>query len=850
MKKLIVATCVILGLGLYVAAAEVQAQPAAPEKWEKEFTVENKYLIMPIQNKGKGSTIKLYIDGKAVRQYGINLAPAAEQADWYAFFTIGNYKGKKARVEAITTEAGFDLIQQSDTIPGEENFYKEPYRPQFHFTQKVGWNNDPNGMVYHNGKWHLFFQHNPVGLPWGNMTWGHATSKDLLHWEQQPDKLFPSTMCKGAAFSGSATVDKKNTAGWGENTLVAFLTDTGCGECIAYSADNGETFTYYEKNPVVKHNGRDPKVSWYAYGKEDKPLDDKAKELGGHWVMVVYDVQPQKEVGRNAAFYTSTNMKDWTEQSHLPGYYECTDLFELPVDDDAKNTRWVVFAADAKYAVGRFDGKTFTPEHEGKRQVHYGPYYASQTYDNSPDGRRIQIGWIKVEAPGPYNQHFSFPHCLTLQKIEDGIRMFATPIKEIEKLRAKTNKAKAQKLDAGKPVDLPVGSDLLDIRLTVEVGNAETIELSVPGGTVKYDVKAGKLNDAEMKPVDGKISLQVLVDRALMEIVGNGGRVYISGAGPGKKVDVKNVSVTATGGDAKLVQFEAYELKSIWTTAISKTKAPSKKPAVVAGKTPVKPTSDDAKVVPIKPDEIKLIGTTASSETKDLPKELAVDLGDGVKLEMVLIPAGSFTMSGEGGGAIHEVNITKPFYMGKHEVTQEQWEKVMGGNPSQVKGGKKPVESVSWDDCQKFLDKLNAKAGGQGGKFVLPTDAQWEYACRAGSTTKYYFGDDASKLGEYAWFVANAEWKTHPVGEKKPNAWGLYDMHGNVWEWCQDWHRPYTAEEVTDPSGPASGFSRVCRGGCFAHQPDGVFSFAREADTPEVKNMAIGFRVSRVPADK
>jgi len=568
MKKLIVTTSVILGLGLHVAAAaetkpEAQAQPAAPEMREKEFTVANKYLVMPIQNKGgKGAAIKLYIDGKAVRQYGIKLAPTAAEADWYAFFTIADYKGKKAKVEATTTEAGFALIKQSDTIPGEENFYKEPHRPQFHFTQKVGWNNDPNGMVYQDGKWHLFFQHNPVGLPWGNMTWGHATSKDLLHWEQQPDKLFPKTMCKGDAFSGSATVDRKNTAGWGENTLVAFLTDTGCGECVAYSTDKGATFNWYEQNPVVKHGGRDPKVSWYAYSKEDQPLDDKAKGLGGHWVMVVFD--EKQGVGQNAAFYTSTNLKDWTEQSHLPGYFECTDLFQLAIDGDAKNTRWVVFAADAKYAVGRFDGKTFTPEHEGKHQVHYGPYYASQTFDNSPDGRRIQIGWNQVASPGPYNQHFSFPHCLTLRKTEDGIRMFATPIKEIETLRAKSNTAKPQKLDSNKPLDLAVGSDLLDIRLTVEVGTAATIELNVPGGVVKYDVKAMKLNNAEMKPVDGKIQIQVLVDRALMEIVGNGGRVYISGAGPGKQVDVKNISVTATGGDAKLVALEAHELKSIW----------------------------------------------------------------------------------------------------------------------------------------------------------------------------------------------------------------------------------------------------------------------------------------------
>jgi fructan beta-fructosidase len=277
--------------------------------------------------------------------------------------------------------------------------------------------------------------------------------------------------------------------------------------------------------------------------------------------MVVYDEHP--EYKRNAAFYTSTNLKEWNEQSHLPGYFECTELFELPVDGDAKNKRWVVFAADAKYAVGKFDGKTFTPEHEGKHQVHWGPYYASQTFDNSPDGRKIQMGWLRVPSPGPYNQHFSFPHRLTLRTTEDGLRMFAKPIKEIEGLRAKSNQAKPQELVADKPVKLPVASDLLDVRLTVEVGNASAIELNMPGRTIKYDAKAQKLNEAPLKPLDGHISIQVLADRSLTEIVGNDGRVFISGRGPAK-IDATAVSVTAKGGNARLLSLEAHELKSIW----------------------------------------------------------------------------------------------------------------------------------------------------------------------------------------------------------------------------------------------------------------------------------------------
>ena len=213
----------------------------------------------------------------------------------------------------------------------------------------------------------------------------------------------------------------------------------------------------------------------------------------------------------------------------------------------------------------------------------------------------------------------------------------------------------------------------------------------------------------------------------------------------------------------------------------------------------------------------------AGGTAKSPPKELTVDLGNGVKLEMVLLPAGEFLMgspdSDEAAYAEekpqHRVRITKPFYLGKYPVTQEQWEAVMGSNPSNFKGPKNPVEKVSWDDCQKFLGKLNAKPAAGVGKFQLPSEAQWEYACRAGSKTKYCFGDDESKLGDYAWYEANSRNKTHPVGEKKPNAWGLYDMHGNVWEWCQDRYDDgyYAKSPMDDPTGPTGGSNRVLRGG-------------------------------------
>ena len=230
-----------------------------------------------------------------------------------------------------------------------------------------------------------------------------------------------------------------------------------------------------------------------------------------------------------------------------------------------------------------------------------------------------------------------------------------------------------------------------------------------------------------------------------------------------------------------------------------------------------------------------------------------MDLGNGVKLEMILIPAGDFLMwEPLNRGEQPRVRITKPFYLCKYLVTQEQWETVMGSNPSHFKGPQNPVERVSWDDCQQFLDKLNAKVGG--GKFSLPSEAQWEYACRAGSTTKYCFGDDEARLGEYAWYRDNSGSKTHPVGEKKPNAWGLYDMHGNVWEWCQDGptvgarYRGYLAKShIDDPAGPATGALRVLRGGCWDFPAGGLRSGHHNAvENHWSRSEGVGFRASRV----
>jgi formylglycine-generating enzyme required for sulfatase activity len=219
-------------------------------------------------------------------------------------------------------------------------------------------------------------------------------------------------------------------------------------------------------------------------------------------------------------------------------------------------------------------------------------------------------------------------------------------------------------------------------------------------------------------------------------------------------------------------------------------------------------------------------------------------------MEFVLIPAGTFQMgSNDGDGdekPVHTVHITQPFYLGKYEVTQEQWQAVMGKNPSQFKGDLTlPVESVSWEDVHEFIGRLNTRERGTA-YYRLPTEAEWEYAARAGSTTAYSFGDSAGQKGRYAWCGYNAGGKTHPVGQLQPNAWGLYDMHGNVWEWVEDWYGDYPGGTVTDPGGASSGSYRVYRGGGWRLVARGCQSAVRSNASPGDRYGHLGVRLLRV----
>jgi len=526
----------------------------------KELTVEKRYLNLPVKNGAAKRRMRMVVDDKVVREFEIELAERSP--DFWVFLDLTPFAGKKATIEVEGLgpgSHGLDMVQQADEILGSENLYHETLRPQFHFTSRRGWNNDSNGLVFHKGLWHLYYQHNPYGVQWGNMHWGHAVSEDLVHWRELPIAIYPQRF-DDWVFSGSAVVDVNDTGGFGrggEPAIVAAYTSTGRGECIAYSNDDGRTFADFEGNPVVRHAGRDPKVIWYGPGR--------------HWVMAVYDEADGK---RAIAFYTSRDLKAWEFASKIEGFFECPEIFELPIEGTADQRRWVLYAGDGDYLTGAFDGRVFTPDGgpgAAKQRFSYGNcFYASQTYNNVPaeDGRRVQIAWGRVETPGmPFNQMMLFPVELTLRPAGQGVRMFARPVREIERLWGEGRSWRQVEVSpGGEPVGAVEG-ELLHVRATLRPAGATKCGFVVRGTEVSYDPAGQKLTcldkSAPLSPTDGTIRFELLVDRTSIEIFANDGEVYMP-MGIIPPANNRSIQVLAEGGPVKVESLELHHLRSAW----------------------------------------------------------------------------------------------------------------------------------------------------------------------------------------------------------------------------------------------------------------------------------------------
>ncbi len=481
-----------------------------------------------------------------------------------------------------------------ESIAQTNSLYKEQYRPRFHFSPAVNWCNDPNGLVYNNGVYHLFYQHNPFGNVWGHMTWAHATSKDLIHWKHLPIAIAEEkdTMI----FSGTCVVDKNNTSGFGkigQTPMVAVYTghieNKNQSQHIAYSLDDGITWTKYNKNPVLdlgKKDFRDPKIFWYEPKK--------------YWVMAL-----MFPIEHYVQFYSSPNLKDWKHLSDFgpvgdtSGVWECPDLTQVPIEGMRGKKKWVLQtsqSASMQYFVGEFNGINFINETPVDKIVRpdYGPdYYAAIAYNQLPAAHLpVAIGWINNwnyanDIPTtPWKSAMSLPRTLSVKKINNQWVLLQKPVEKI-KLQRKII-YKDFKVGFKNVARLPVASQQCEIDASISIANGATGGLRIAVGNnryveIGYDTKkkifyldrSKTANQSFNKSFEkmsrfetpytltGNLKLQVFFDKSIVEVFVNGGeRVFTAQLFPEEKDN--GIEFFCTGATGGLTYCYVYEIKSVW----------------------------------------------------------------------------------------------------------------------------------------------------------------------------------------------------------------------------------------------------------------------------------------------
>ena len=551
-----------------------------------QLPITGRYLILPVRRGAEAGRMRLRAPGLPNREFDIELG-GETGADYEVFADLGAEAAGAALELEYEGAAGLGGVRCAVQPPGAANLYRERLRPQFHFSSRRGWLNDPNGLVHYDGSYHLFYQHNPYGTEWGNMHWGHAVSSDLVHWRELPIALYPDAL--GTMFTGCAVVDHHNSSGLGSGAHPPIvLVYTAAGEharpptaytqCLAFSADGGATWHKYDGNPVLPHQAdgnRDPKVIWHAPSER--------------WIMALY------LKGTAYALFASPNLIDWerTCDLDLPGCTEVPDFFPLPVDDDPNDVRWVFWGANTTYLVGNFDGRSFTPQGGPRRLQHAGQHYAAQTFSDLPaeDGRRLMLGWMRQPLPGmPFSQFMSVPHTLHLRRRGGGEPELATaPARELEKLRESTWQAAGRQLPPGRALAADLTGELLDVEAVIELGAADTAGMTVRGVSAWYDRRTGWLfngpHSGHLAPGLDAVTLRVLADRASVELFagpagsGSGGDAGPGGgAAPGPVMlaagaalppPEQTVRFFASGGEAVLRSARVSRLRSAWPPPVS-----------------------------------------------------------------------------------------------------------------------------------------------------------------------------------------------------------------------------------------------------------------------------------------
>lgn len=546
----------------------------------------HKYMLLPIQESSHEARINIIVDNNLVNSFNVRLA--VDSIDYYVPLEMP--ENAIANIHHISEKAVcWQNISLADSF---DTSNREKYRPVYHFTPAYGWMNDPNGMVYKDGEYHLFYQHNPYGSMWGNMHWGHAVSKDLVNWSHMPEAIAPDWL--GAIFSGSCVVDKDNTAGFGKDAIIAIYTSAAekQTQSIAYSTDNGRTFKRYNMNPVLTsqlRDFRDPKVFWY--------------EPENKWILIL-------AAGQEMQIYSSSNLKEWAFESSFGegqgahgGVWECPDLIEVPVEGTGKK-KWVLicnlnpggpFGGSAtQYFVGNFDGHKFTNEFPSETKwMDYGKdHYATVTWSNVPDNRHVGIAWMSNwqyanNVPTTqYRSANSIPRDITLYETEDNIFLRNTPVKELLNLRSKTVVEKSFGVNGKKTLKnfIPGGSGAYEIELSIKNKNAKIIGMAFTNSkgedvTLEYNVVEKKLSfdrtrsgitgfskdfpavtSAPVAESGNDLKLRIFVDSSSMEVFVNDGKSVMTNL-VFPSVPYNNLDFYSNGGSYKVTSLKVYQIK-------------------------------------------------------------------------------------------------------------------------------------------------------------------------------------------------------------------------------------------------------------------------------------------------
>lgn len=489
-KKYIQLMCVTAGVAVcasvfspscHAAASELEIKHLGEGQSIVRIDKPTRYLLLPVEESSPESKLYMIVDNDVVKTFNVRLA--MNKVDYFVPVDLSGYADKNICFNfQLAPESGlcWQELRLSDQFDAAN---REKFRPLYHFSPAWGWMNDPNGMVYKDGEYHLFYQYNPYGSMWGNMHWGHAVTKDLVHWEHLPVAISPDAL--GTIFSGSCVVDKDNTAGFGSGAIVAFYTSASDRQVqsMAYSLDNGRTFKKYDRNPILtsaQRDFRDPKVFWHTDS--------------GKWIMIL-------AVGQEMQIYSSPNLKEWTMESSFgegqgahAGVWECPDLFELPVKG-TELKKWVLicninpggpFGGSAtQYFVGTFDGKTFVNESPGltKWMDHGKDHYATVTWSNAPEDRKIALAWMSNweyanNVPTlQYRSANAVPRDLELYTKNGQTYLSSTPSPEVAALRGKAHKKGSFKVDRSYEINpiLPSNEGTYEIEIKFKNNNADVI---------------------------------------------------------------------------------------------------------------------------------------------------------------------------------------------------------------------------------------------------------------------------------------------------------------------------------------------------------------------------------------